>query len=497
MQPFVVPPACSPRPPLIRLNKAVLPPHRHFSDAPITLLRNYINAKIPVADAHFIPFCIFPSISQNQFLDPDLLCSYNSTGMDAFFTASAETCESCEGWVLVHKESSPSPSPPILPMKLFTLSAYNFIANHTVRRYSTKQTGQPPVYYTILTREDLYLFIHPRIRDTLFFPNQTDLLQNSISSSLFVVPSKRNGGDTSTRKSKKRNDDIPANPPISPQIQHFVRLTNAVALDAAVAVLSEPEQILVNTEELVKTGNSRHAIGLTRHRPRLATAARLHLHPLAARLLRFAPPLQRVSGRAGLDSSELPFNIVNSTLSLDALIFDVESLGCTNAKLAIPSPTLSSPSRCAIVETSCVSFRTLFSDWASWHRRLWSTTRTTFAINCTKHHVFLMDLRGNLNPNPRLVIDSSNISCDKATTLPDSEHQIITHHSVSTDDSNSEFTSLDGASRTRTLQEADSIAFIQVSNCQFSDQTFSGSGVVLVSGTFHVLRAFDSLFENN
>ncbi|KAK2941242.1 hypothetical protein BLNAU_23839 [Blattamonas nauphoetae] len=113
-----------------------------------------------------------------------------------------------------------------------------------------------------------------------------------------------------------------------------------------------------------------------------------------------------------------------------------------------------------------------------WHRRLWSTTRTTFAINCTKHHVFLMDLRGNLNPNPRLVIDSSNISCDKATTLPDSEHQIITHHSVSTDDSNSEFTSLDGASRTRTLQEADSIAFIQVSNCQFSDQTFSGSGVV-------------------
>ncbi|KAK2952167.1 hypothetical protein BLNAU_12870 [Blattamonas nauphoetae] len=51
------------------------------------------------------------------------------------------------------------------------------------------------------------------------------------------------------------------------------------------------------------------------------------------------------------------FNIVNSTLSLDALIFDVESLGCTNAKAGHPlSPTLSSPSRCAIVETSCVSF---------------------------------------------------------------------------------------------------------------------------------------------
>ncbi|KAK2945777.1 hypothetical protein BLNAU_19265 [Blattamonas nauphoetae] len=143
-------------------------------------------------------------------------------------------------------------------------------------------------------------------------------------------------------------------------------------------------------------------------------------------------------------------------------------------------------------------FRTLFSDWASWHRQLWSTTRTTFAINYTKDHVFLMDIRENLNPNPRLVIGSSNISYDKATTLPDSEHQIITHHTVSTDDSNSELTSLDGSSRTRTFQAADSIAFIQVSNCQFSDQTFSGSGVVFSnSGTFHVLRAFDSLFENN
>ncbi|KAK2939971.1 hypothetical protein BLNAU_25121 [Blattamonas nauphoetae] len=40
------------------------------------------------------------------------------------------------------------------------------------------------------------------------------------------------------------------------------------------------------------------------------------------------------------------------------------------------------------------------------------------------------------------------------TTLPDSELQIITYHSVSTDISNSEFTSL-----------------------QFSDKTFSGSGV--------------------
>ncbi|KAK2939982.1 hypothetical protein BLNAU_22041 [Blattamonas nauphoetae] len=47
------------------------------------------------------------------------------------------------------------------------------------------------------------------------------------------------------------------------------------------------------------------------------------------------------------------------------------------------------------------------------------------------------------------------------TTLPDSELQIITYHSVSTDISNSEFTSPYGTSRTRTFQAADSIAFIQ------------------------------------
>ncbi|KAK2940048.1 hypothetical protein BLNAU_25042 [Blattamonas nauphoetae] len=120
MQPFVVPPACSPRPPLIRLNKAVLPPHRHFSDAPITLLRNYINAKIPVADAHFIPFCIFPSISPKPVSRPRPAVFIQQHWDGRLFTASAETCESCEGWVLVHKE-----------------------------RYSTKQTGQPPVYHDL------------------------------------------------------------------------------------------------------------------------------------------------------------------------------------------------------------------------------------------------------------------------------------------------------------------------------------------------------------
>ncbi|KAK2941241.1 hypothetical protein BLNAU_23838 [Blattamonas nauphoetae] len=305
MQPFVVPPACSPRPPLIRLNKAVLPPHRHFSDAPITLLRNYINAKIPVADAHFIPFCIFPSISPKKPVSRPRPAVFIQQHWDGrLFTASAETCESCEGWVLVHKESSPLSSPPILPMKLFTLSAYNFIANHTVRRYSTKQTGQPPVYHTILTREDLVRYIrmlknvfitisvHPPTHSghpSSFRTKRTSSKTRSLRRSLLSPPRETVAiqARESPKKRKRRYSCQPADFAADSALREADE--RAVALDAAVAVLSEPEQILVNTEELVKTGNSRHAIGLTRHRPRLATAARLHLHPLAARLLRRTP----------------------------------------------------------------------------------------------------------------------------------------------------------------------------------------------------------------
>ncbi|KAK2944089.1 hypothetical protein BLNAU_21006 [Blattamonas nauphoetae] len=472
---------------LIRLNKAVLPPHRHFSDAPITLLRNYINAKIPVADAHFIPFCIFPSISPKPVSRPRPAVFIQQHWDGRLFTASAETCD---------KEQCTS----------MTVS----IISHDSPSNTSLDDRVPP------TPPQPYLFIHPRIRDTplLSEPNGPPPKLDLFVALCCPLQEKR-WRYKHAKVQKRENDDIPANPPISPQIQHFVRADErAVALDAAVAVLSEPEQILVNTEELVKTGNSRHAIGLTRHRPRLATAARLHLHPLAARLLRRTPAASDIETIAtfvradrqkkGLsphpictqhlrqfisspsirhflslrvlagikeaetrDSSELPFNIVNSTLSLDALIFDVESLGCTNAKLAIPlSDTVLAVAMCDCGDILCLASPIVVHHTHHVRNQLHKTS------------CFLMDLRGNLNPNPRLVIDSSNISCDKATTLPDSEHQIITHHSVSTDDSNSEFTSLDGASRTRTLQEADSIAFIQVSNCQFSDQTFSGSGVV-------------------
>ncbi|KAK2940479.1 hypothetical protein BLNAU_24617 [Blattamonas nauphoetae] len=392
----------------------------------ITLLRNYINAKIPVADAHFIPFCIFPSISpKNQFLDPDLLCSYNSTGMDASSQLQLRHAKVAKAGFLFTK----------------------------IRRYSTKQTGQPPVYHTILTREDLVRYIrmlknvfitisvHPPTHSghPLFFQNQTDLLQNSISSSLFVVPLQEKRWRYSCQPA-----DFAADSALREADEH------AVALVAAVAVLSEPEQILVNTEELVKNWkqSTRDRADQTPTTPgnRDSSAS-----PPAGSTTPSPHSPQRVSGRAGLVRCE-----------------ECRWEGRKDFDPALP------------FDASLLS------------------TRTTFAINYTKDHVFLMDMRGNLNPNPRLVIGSSNSSYDKATTLPDSEHQIITHHSVSTDDSNSEFTSLDGSSRTRTFQAADSIAFIQVSNCQFSDQTFSGSGVVFSnSGTFHVLRAFDSLFENN
>ncbi|KAK2960539.1 hypothetical protein BLNAU_4437 [Blattamonas nauphoetae] len=304
MQPFVVPPACSPRPPLIRLNKAVLPPHRHFSDAPITLLRNYINAKIPVADAHFIPFCIFPSISpKNQFLDPDLLCSYNSTGMDASSQLQLRHAKVAKAGFLFTKSRALSLSTHSSDEALHVERVQLYCQPHGQKildeadgttaslPHDLDSGGSRPIYSDV---ENVFITIsvHPPTHSghPLFFPNQTDLLQNSISSSLFVVPSKRNGGDTSTRKSKKRKRRYSCQPADFAADSALREADErAVALDAAVAVLSEPEQILVNTEELVKTGNSRHAIGLTRHRPRLATAARLHLHPLAARLLRRTP----------------------------------------------------------------------------------------------------------------------------------------------------------------------------------------------------------------
>ncbi|KAK2956849.1 hypothetical protein BLNAU_8126 [Blattamonas nauphoetae] len=126
-------------------------------------------------------------------------------------------------------------------------------------------------------------------------------------------------------------------------------------------------------------------------------------------------------------------------------------------------------------------------------------TRTTFNINCTNQHVTLMDLRGNLNLNPRLVIDSSKISYDKATSLSGGENQIRTYYSVTTDISNSEFTSIDGASRTRTLHASHSVPFVQISNSKFSAQTSSAEGAVFYGSATsnYVLRVFDSHFENN
>ncbi|KAK2945778.1 hypothetical protein BLNAU_19266 [Blattamonas nauphoetae] len=194
--------ACSPRPLLIRLNKSVLPPHRHFSDAPITLLRNYINAKIPVADAHFIPFCIYPSISpKNQFLDPDLLCSYNSTGMDASSQLQLRHAKVAKAGFLFTKSRALSLSTHSSDEALHVERVQLYCQPHGQKILDEADgTTANLVYLLNLQRQ-----IHPLSR---LFP-----LSNS-----------------ALREADER----------------------AVALVAAVAVLSEPEQILVNTEELVK-----------------------------------------------------------------------------------------------------------------------------------------------------------------------------------------------------------------------------------------------------
>ncbi|KAK2942524.1 hypothetical protein BLNAU_22552 [Blattamonas nauphoetae] len=315
MQPFVVPPACSPRPPLIRLNKAVLPPHRHFSDAPITLLRNYINAKIPVADAHFIPFCIFPSISPKKPVSRPRPAVFIQQHWDGrLFTASAETCESCEGWVLVHKESS--------PLSLSTHSSDEALHVERVQLYCQPHgqkildeadgTTANLVYLLILQRQIhplsrlfppfQYLFIHPRIRDTpsSFRTKRTSSKTRSLRRSL-LSPSKRNGGDTSTRKSKKKRKRRYSCQPADFAADSALREADerAVALDAAVAVLSEPEQILVNTEELVKNWkqSTRDRADQTPTTPgnRGSSAS-----PPAGSTTPSPHSPQRVSGRAGL-----------------------------------------------------------------------------------------------------------------------------------------------------------------------------------------------------
>ncbi|KAK2956838.1 hypothetical protein BLNAU_8115 [Blattamonas nauphoetae] len=354
-----------------------------------TRLWNYINAKLPSPDGHFIPFSIFPTIFPiNPFLDPNLLNSYNSTGMDSSSQLQQGQAKVVKSGGLFAKSRALSPSPPILPIKHFTLNAYNYIANHTIRRYSTKQTGLPPIHRSSWTRQDLvrytrglnnvfitslwdldlrvdghftefvgwfnfsledlsrhfhravtprrarqllgfrsaspaiqstketqnsqqessqnqdqttsmtvtlishdspqksslsatqplttpphsvstashpkqshpspsfsdlvpplnlqrqihplssslsplqYLYIHTRSQDTsLFFPNHTDLLQNSISTSFFAVPLEEKRWRAKHAKSQKvENDEIPTKQPVSPLNQHFPRLTNALSL---------------------------------------------------------------------------------------------------------------------------------------------------------------------------------------------------------------------------------------------------------------------------
>ncbi|KAK2940625.1 hypothetical protein BLNAU_24467 [Blattamonas nauphoetae] len=174
---------------------------------------------------------------------------------------------------------------------------------------ASRYQGRYPLSTTESLPTPVSVHPHTQSRHPLFFPNHTDLLKNSISSSLFVVPPEE----------------------------------RAIALVAAVAVLSEPELILVNTEELVKNWKQ-----FLRRTPRSESVDEQDSFVAKS-----------VDGKGGRTSKQLPLLLENKHINhelnafVDALIFDVESLGCTNAKPGHPvSLTLSSPSRCAIVETS-------------------------------------------------------------------------------------------------------------------------------------------------
>ncbi|KAK2943029.1 hypothetical protein BLNAU_22040 [Blattamonas nauphoetae] len=283
--------------------------------------------------------------------------------------------------------------PPILPIKLFTLNAYTYIASRMIRRYSTKQTGLPPFGRLVAS--------FPSRGDSRTSTSITGIQEQSTSMTVSII-----SHDSPNKTSLSTTDrDIPLlsepyGPPqnsISSSLFVVPPEERAIALVAAVAVLSEPELILVNTEELVKTGNNSFAAlpqrvcgraGLVRceecrweGRKDIETIAPfvradyqkkgISPNPIRTQHLRqFISSLPSVMifligflqesrrPRHGYDSPpiiRLENKHINHELNafVDALIFDVESLGCTNAKPGHPvSLTLSSPSRCAIVETS-------------------------------------------------------------------------------------------------------------------------------------------------
>ncbi|KAK2952168.1 hypothetical protein BLNAU_12871 [Blattamonas nauphoetae] len=230
----------------------------------ITLLRNYINAKIPVADAHFIPFCIFPSISpKNQFLDPDLLCSYNSTGMDASSQLQLRHAKVAKAGFLFTKSRALSLSTHSSNEALHVERGQLYCQPHSQKILDEADgTTANLVYLLNLQRQ-----IHPLSR---LFPLSKKRWRYSCQPADFAA-------DSALREADER----------------------AVALVAAVAVLSEPEQILVNTEELVKNWkqSTRDRADQTPTTPgnRDSSAS-----PPAGSTTPSPHSPQRVSGRAGL-----------------------------------------------------------------------------------------------------------------------------------------------------------------------------------------------------
>ncbi|KAK2940169.1 hypothetical protein BLNAU_24924 [Blattamonas nauphoetae] len=125
-------------------------------------------------------------------------------------------------------------------------------------------------------------------------------------------------------------------------------------------------------------------------------------------------------------------------------------------------------------------------------------TDCSITIDCKNFNIVVMNIQGVVEGKQSLSIDSCSFKYDRNETLAQTSNQITTYYSVMTDITHSTFESPKGDSRTRTFVASKSVAFIQVNNCQFKDQTTSGHGSVFAySGAFLVLLLSDSLFEGN
>ncbi|KAK2939970.1 hypothetical protein BLNAU_25120 [Blattamonas nauphoetae] len=211
--------------------------------------------------------------------------------------------------------------PPILPIKLFTLNAYTYIA----------------------------------IETSLFFPNHTDLLKTRSLRRSLLSPEERAIALVAAVANSSKLETVDTHPD-GCQARRRQALDDRDRADQIPSPHSRSESVDEQDSFVAKSVDGKG--GRTSKQLPLCEGRLSEEGHFAESHPHTTPSAESRRPRHGYDSPpiiRLENKHINHELNafVDALIFDVESLGCTNAKPGHPvSLTLSSPSRCAIVETS-------------------------------------------------------------------------------------------------------------------------------------------------